>query len=740
MPMKSPILSRWQICLFMLLAVWLLTACAVPRVPSADGPKPSARTATPIPTPTPGPQPTATPQPLKKPDADKAAALVTTGKARFLKSDLTGAEQALIEAIAADPKNVQAYINLTRVYIYLPQYWQQALSAAETAVKLAPDDALAQAYLAWAQQGAHQFEEAQKTAMHAAELAPDNATVNSTVQATLADTLSSVYAMDAAYAAAKQAVQLDDQNAVAWSTLGSIADALNYWEEAGKAFDQAARLEPDFFVWHLLQARHEFNISGDVEEANALLQPVLQVQPDHPWVLSFEVDTALEKNDWKGAEATCQKLFAVNQPSTPYPDAYSCMAGVLIVQERYADAEPYQALAEAVATPERNDISLLRMRLYSEHEQCSQARDLAQHWLEQHPYSVLAQRMVGVSYLCDGNYAKAIENFKATLEKLPRSVADARLLANAYARAGQASEARAALNQVAAFSTHDPLYYQALYEAYLFLGQHQDAINAAEQWQKLRPNNADAKVSLALAQLIDGDFAAAQKTAQRALDDGATGATLYAVLGETYHRQGDFAKAEQYLLQSLAIADNNFLAHNFILALYLAHGDCDKAAPHVRWLQENSQDQTSIGELQALLASCQSRKALPTPSSKAPLADDEVIDEIKIVLRDAGVAVRSTRFAEDNQQMSLVVAYTMDANPMSREFTEMERAIVIALARLLPRVSSQPDGLVLLSGARNVPQTITYVATKAAALWANGELSDAEFEKTWVQRSAKNLR
>ena len=67
MPMKSPILSRWQICLFMLLAVWLLTACAVPRVPSADGPKPSARTATPIPTPTPGPQPTATPQPTQSP-------------------------------------------------------------------------------------------------------------------------------------------------------------------------------------------------------------------------------------------------------------------------------------------------------------------------------------------------------------------------------------------------------------------------------------------------------------------------------------------------------------------------------------------------------------------------------------------------------------------------------------------------------------------------------------------------
>ncbi|MFN8489791.1 MAG: tetratricopeptide repeat protein [Caldilineaceae bacterium] len=749
---KQPVIfNRWPVYLYFICFTLLIAACAVPRVPTAPGTKlkenstsattvealgTATPTSTPFDTPKPGPTPTATPKPLAQADAAKAGKLVEEGKARFLKSDLTGAEGAFIDALAADPQNLDAHLGLTNAYLYLPQYWQQALTTAEAAVKLAPDDGVAQAYLSWAQQGAHRFEDAKKSAQHAAELAPDNATV----QAALADVLSSVYELDDAYAAAKKAVQLDDQNAVAWSTLGSIAYTLENWDEATDAYDKAAKLEPDFFAWHVLQARHELNVSGDVETANELLQPALKVQPAHPWVLSFQVDAALEKNDWKTAEASCRKMFAVNQPNTPYPDAYSCMAGVMIVKEDYNDAEPYQAIAEKLATPYRRDISLLRMRLYNEKEQCSKARDLAQSWLDERPYSVLALRMVGVSYLCDENFDKAIEKFKQALDKMPRSVADARLLANAYARAGKAAEARAALNKVATFANQDPLYYQGLYEVYLFLGQHEDALKAVQRWQVLRPNNADAKVSLALAQLIAGNIGAAQSAAQSALDDGATGATLYAVLGQTYGRQGDFAKAEQYLLQSLAIADNNFLAHNFILSLYLAHGDCDKAAVHVAWLKANSKDSKNTAQLQDLIDNCKNRNALPTPDPKTALEDDAALDQVKTLLKNAGVEARSVRFSQDNQSLSLVVAFNTDADPKSKAFTDLEDKIALGLARLLPRIASQPDGLVLLSGAGDKPQNITYVSTKAASLWASGDLSDAEFQKTWVRRSADSLQ
>jgi hypothetical protein len=46
----------------------------------------------------------------------------------------------------------------------------------------------------------------------------------------------------------------------------------------------------------------------------------------------------------------------------------------------------------------------------------------------------------------------------------------------------------------------------------------------------------------------------------------------------------------------------------------------------------------------------------------------------------------------------------------------------------------------LLSGSKEEPQNIIYIATRAARSWVNGDLSDDEFEKTWLKESAANLR
>lgn len=730
--MKLPSLSRWLYLLFLLSLVGPLTACTASDQAnrSADNTHHPTPTLTPIRTATPGPPPTATPKPLNKTDAAQAKKLIADGKTRFLESDLSGAEAAFIDALAADPHNLQAYNGLTNVYLYLPQYWQQALTTAQLAVEVAPNDINSQVYLALAQQGAHHFEEARKTIAPVAAQAPDNAMV----QATLASVLGSFYELDDAYKLAKKAVQLDDQNASAWATLGSLAYNSEHWDEAGAAYAKATQLEPDFFAWHLFQAQHALNTTGDVEQALMLVQPARKVQPDHPWVLIFLVDAALEKNDWPTATKLCQKMMVANQPATPYADAYSCLAEVLVAQERYIEAEPYQVLAEQIAAPEHWSVAILRMRLYSERNECPKALALAQQWLAERPYSVLAMRMVGVSYLCDEQFDKAIEKFKQALDKTPRSVADARLLANAYARAGNADAASAALAKVSAFATQDPRFFQGLYEVSLFLGERAAALKAAQRWQVLRPHSSEPQISIALVQLLDDNITDAQKAARRALAAGATGATLYAVLGETYHQQGNFAEAEQYLLKSLEIADNNFLAHNFILSLYLMHGDCAKAEIHVRWLQANTKASERITQLQELLDRCQPRETQPTPETEIALNNVAALRAARKVLQAAGVESRAVRFATDDQVRSLLVSYTSTADLQAPAFVEQERTIALALARLLPQIASQPDGLVLISGAGKTPRNIIYIATPAAVLWLDGKLTEDEFVKVWVRR------
>lgn len=744
---------RWQLYGLLLVTGLLVSACVVPRIPpsllqreaqstipsTADETESTDVEPTPSPTtihlPAPGPTPTATPEPLVNADPALAQSLTEAGRAHFFASDLAAAETAFIEAIAADPSYLPAHMGLTDLYLYWPQYWSQALASAERAAELAPEDPAVLAFLAWAQQGAHYFDDAWETALRAVELGPESAIAH----AAAADILSSVYQMDEAYEHAQQAVELDPELADAWATLGSVAFALNYWDEAGNAYEEALDLEPDFFAWHLLLARYELNVTGDLQLAEDLIEPARATQPDHPWIISFDVDLAIERNEWEAAEAGCETLFVVNQPHTLYPDVFTCMSGVLILQERYDDAERFQEIAEEIAWPERLDVSLLRMRLHNEREECEAGRDLAESWLEERPYSVLSKRMIGVSYLCEDDFASAIDYFQQAVDDLPRSVGDARLLANAYAREGNASAAIAAINSVRSFAAMDPLYYQGLYEVQIYLGNIKEAVSAAQRWQVLRPESTDARESLALVQLFDGNTEAAQSAAKEAIDAGSVSSTVYAIYGETLSRQGRYDEAETYLRQALEREPDHFLARNFITTLYLIQGDCVSVEPHLQWLQENSDDEEEIARYGELLAECQARASRFSPDPATALGDDAVSDEVTAELTTLGVEVRSVRFSEEEGQRSLVIAYDSTREAESEAFLAEERQVTLALSRILARISSQPVGLIVLSGAQAEPQTFTYIATRAAYLWTAGDLTDEEFIDTWYAESAASF-
>ena len=121
------------------------------------------------------------------------------------------------------------------------------------------------------------------------------------------------------------------------------------------------------------------------------------------------------------------------------------------------------------------------------------------------------------------------------------------------------------------------------------------------------------------------------------------------------------------------------------------------------------------------------------------LDDDAVIAEVETQLRAIGVEPRSVRFSEDGDGRSLVIAYESKLEAKSDAFSEQEYDISRDMAKVLTRVRSLPDGLIVLSGAADEPQNLIYIASRAAFLWANGDLSDEEFEKTWYQQDAAGL-
>ncbi len=717
----------------------LLAACQIPQSTPA-GTTPPASTATKtlapivIPTRTPGAAPTATPAPLAKPDRSLAVTLSTKGRSLFVTSDLNGAEAAFIDAISADPSYLPAHLGLTDVYLYQSQYWQQALQSAQNAIALAPEDSTALAYLAWAKQGAHHFDEAKEIGLQAVELGAENATAH----IALADILVSMYEVDLAFEHAQSAIRLDPNSAPAWATLGSIAFQMHDWDKAGDAYAQALELEPDFFAWHIVNARHEFNVYGDVYSARLIAEPAISALPDHASTLFFEADMAAEEGDWETSEAKCMQTIALDQPHTPFPDGYSCMALMLLQQERNDETAAYQTLAEDRATVHRRDVTLLRMRLLNDQDLCEESRALAQDWLDARPYSISAKRAVGVSYLCDRDFTTAATYFRQTLDALPESVGDARLLAIAYARDDKALEARAALNEVRAISTDDPLYYQALYETHLMLGQLDEAVAAAQRWQVLRPESLDARESLAFVQLSEGNVEAAQSIALDAVERGARTSTVLAVLGETYTRMGEFDKAQPLLEEALQLNSDHIVARNALALLFLAQVRCDEAEPHMRWLIDNTDDEEEKEGLEDVLIKCRDRAARPTPDPSTMLDDQEAVTAAVKVLQEADVEIRYLDIEEGEEgQRTLVVAYAVDLAVESDEYANVERQLIIELSRLLPRISSEPDALVVVAGTFNRTTSVTGVVTQAAVAWAQGDLSDEEFEETWRRQTAE---
>ena len=97
---------------------------------------------------------------------------------------------------------------------------------------------------------------------------------------------------------------------------------------------------------------------------------------------------AAEEGDWETSEAKCLQTISLDQPHTPFPDGYSCMALMLLQQERNAETAAYQALAEERATVHRRDVTLIRMRLLNDQDRCEESRALAQDWLDARPYSI----------------------------------------------------------------------------------------------------------------------------------------------------------------------------------------------------------------------------------------------------------------------------------------------------------------------------------------------------------------
>ncbi len=669
------------------------------------------------------------------PDTERARALTEEALHLFSHSQFNESEQAYQAALDADPTFLPALTNLSNLYSYQPQKWRQALDLAETALDLAPNDSTVLAHLAWAQQLAHRFDDAWHNAEQAVAADPDNYLA----QAAYADILLSVYETDQALVHAEKAVALNPDAALAWIVLGNVQEAMHDWAAAEESVLRGVALEPEFLLWNLVQSRLDFDIRGDVELTRELASRVLTDMPNHPYVIGLEVDLAIENNDWDTANSGCQRLVEFHTMDTPYPDGYTCLATVALLQEDYKTSADYQSQAEEVAWVDRLDISLLRMRLLNDNEQCAESRALAQRWLDARPYSIAAHRMMGVGFLCSKDFEQAIQHFVMAREKMPYSVADARLLSIAYARNDMKSEATSALANIRSLALDDPLYYQAQYELNFILGDLEAAVENAQRWAVFRPHSTEALEAVAFAQIYNGDTEAALRSAQNAYERGSTTSSVLGILGYGNLLQGEFDMAEQFLLRSVRKDADFYLTRFSLTQMYQFNDRCEDSEPHVDWLKAQAGTSAEIAELDAGLTACYDRRTSQERREELLITDQQVEEQVAQKLTENNLDLRFFDVVERAGQRALIVYYASEEEPSSTAYRREEIAVGFLVASLLPLMESRPDTLILVSGTAEERIAMVVIDRSPAALWLAEQMEDEQFVGTWRREDAANM-
>ena len=536
----------------------------------------------------------------ESPDNKFAAGLTAEATALFKQSLFLEAEEKFLNALETDPGHIPALTGISTLYRFSPERWQEALKYAELAYNLAPEDASVLSYLTWALQSANRYEDADRAAAAAMTANPESALV----QMAQANVASSLYEYELALSHIKKALELDPLNARAYISYSHILDALHDWPAAKEAAVQAIELEPDFHLWKPVLGYLVFYNDGEPEAALEIAAPAIRALPNHPAVISIVVDIAAELNEWDKALEGCRQMVSLDSPQTPYPDGYDCLTKISIRMEDFEAAERYQDKTEEVAGDDRFGVLSNRVLLLNHAGEYEQSRAVAQKWQDARPYSLSAQIMMGMGFMCSDDYEEAIHIREKVVAQWPTSVNDVRLLAVSYAANGMHTEASKTLEDIEYLAFDDPLYYLALNQIALYREDWEASIEYAQKEVELRPCCSDPLESLAFAQIANGDMHAAQVAAESAVVKGSTTSNVMGLLGFIHLVHGDIEAAEPKLLDSVRKNPGWSLTRYSLGQLYVFTDRCEEGEPHVNWLLDFLEEEEEKAALENALEEC----------------------------------------------------------------------------------------------------------------------------------------
>lgn len=276
-------------------------------------------------------------------------------------------------------------------------------------------------------------------------------------------------------------------------------------ENAAGMLNQALLAMPTYARAIVMEARLKA-ADNDMDGALKLLDGVLAREPanDTAGVLKGEVQL-VGKQDTAGALDTFRKVLAGNPKSVP---AHVAIIAILNDQKKPDEARTqYEALKKA--QPNHPETLFYQAQFAYQDKDFKTTKEVADRLLKAMPENPRALELAGAASFRLKRYPEAEASLGKALKNAPGLVLSRQLLAQTYLRTGQPQKTIELLQPLAEGKRADANALALIGEAWLQLGDVKKSDAAYAQAEKLAPNDARVRTSLAMAQMLRGNSAGA---------------------------------------------------------------------------------------------------------------------------------------------------------------------------------------------------------------------------------------
>jgi tetratricopeptide (TPR) repeat protein len=334
----------------------------------------------------------------------------------------------------------------------------------------------------------------------------------------------------------------------AYRNLGDAHLALERYDDAAGAFEQAIRLDPDNVNAHY-GLGYAHNESKNYEKAISALKEAVRIKPDFAaawFILGVNQYLAGHTSD---AETSLQQAIRSTSKEELFPQLYIVLGDIYLTAGKAAEALqlcPTLARLDAAAAAKLEaQARLLQANLYHKAREYAQAIESCKKVIALRPDAeslTRAYKLLGLNLHGAGHYADAVVALKEALRLKPNDQEIHFGLGWTYVEAEQYAEALPELEEAARLQPDDSETHYWIGEAHKGLGELDKALAAYREALRLNPEaRTHNQIGLVLTELEQ--YVDAETEFNEAVRLKPDSALYHSNLGLLYVEIGDRAKA-----------------------------------------------------------------------------------------------------------------------------------------------------------------------------------------------------